>query len=160
MARAPIVISHWYQLIEGLEASSKGFYTSVEEAIGRRQVPGALPSRVDWPEGGPLSPRREYLRVKRNEYVIDICGAPFGTAFFFSWWLGEFAGCLSSIPFLGVLAGMFKGKFTYYRQDTQLMFQEAVHHSVLEVIDGLTSAKGIRALSEAERKPIIRGLGR
>ena len=45
---------------------------------------------------------------------------------------------------------------TYYRIDTALMFQTAVHAEVLAVIDGMTKAKGIRALSEDERKPILR----
>ncbi len=36
------------------------------------------------------------------------------------------------------------------------MFQEAIRRSVLEVIDGITEAKGLRAVSEAERMPILR----
>ena len=44
---------------------------------------------VEWPEGGLLSAKRLYLRVIRKEHVFDICGAPFGNGFFFSWWLGE-----------------------------------------------------------------------
>jgi hypothetical protein len=35
-----------------------------------------------------------------------------------------------------------------------------VHNAVLEVIEGMRSAKGIRALSDLERKPIMRGLVR
>lgn len=37
-----------------------------------------------------------------------------------------------------------------------VMFQTAVHRGVCDVIDELTQAKGLRALSEAERKPILR----
>jgi hypothetical protein len=40
--------------------------------------------------------------------------------------------------------------------DTALMFQESVHNAVLEVVDCITAAKGIRALTEAERKPILK----
>ncbi len=160
MAKSLIVISHWYQLIEGLQASSKEFYSSVEAAFGKRKVPNAATSRIDWPEAGLLSPKREYLRVKRNEYVFDICGAPFGAGFFFSWWLGELPGCLSALPVIGPLVERFRGGQTYYRIDTQLMFQESIRAAVLEVIDGLTAAKGIRALSELERKPILREFGR
>lgn len=127
------------------------FYSSVESAVERRQIPDGGRSRVDWREGGLLSAKREYLRVRRNEYTFDICGAPFGTGFFVSWWLTEPLGCLG---------GIFRRRTTYYRIDTALMFQEAVHSGVLEVIDGMTSAKGIRALSELERKPILRSLVR
>jgi hypothetical protein len=36
------------------------------------------------------------------------------------------------------------------------MFQEAVHNAVLEVVDGMTASKGIRALTESQRKPIMK----
>ncbi len=153
MAAAPLIISHWYRLIEGLQTSPKDFYASVEHAIVRRQVPDAKSSRVDWREGGLLSAKREYLRVQRREYIFDICGAPFGTGFFVSWWLGEPQGCFQALPIVGPF---FARRATYYRIDTALMFQSAVHDAVLEVVDELTSAKGLRALSELERKPILR----
>ena len=35
------------------------------------------------------------------------------------------------------------------------MFQKAVHNAVLEVID-VTAEKGVRALSESDRKPVMR----
>lgn len=152
-------ISHWYGLIENLQTSPREFYASVEAAIQRRQVPNALMSRIDWPEAGLFSAKREYLRVRRNEYIFDICGAPFGNGFFVSWWLGELEGCLASfmeVPFFGFFLGLFFGRQTYYQIDTALMFQEAVRHSVNEVIDQLTSAKGIRGPTELERKPILR----
>jgi hypothetical protein len=47
---------------------------------------------------------------------------------------------------------------TYYKIDTTLMFQESVHRAVVEVIDQMTQAKGLRALSESERKPILRNI--
>ena len=49
---------------------------------------------------------------------------------------------------------------TFYKLDTALMFQEAVHNAVLEVIDGMTSAKGLRALSDLERKPILKAFAK
>jgi hypothetical protein len=149
MAREELVVSHWFHLIEDLQASPLEFYVLVGGAVERRQIPDCGQSRVEWREGGPLSAKREYLRVKRKEYTFDICGAPFGTGFFVSWWLTEPLGCLGRF---------FRHRKTYYRVDTALMFQEAVHAAVLEVIDGMTSAKGIRALSELERKPILRSL--
>jgi hypothetical protein len=80
-------IGHWSQLMEGLQASPKNFYASIEEAIKLRGIPGCRLRRVDWPEGGWFSARREYLRAKRGRYLVDICGAPFGNAFFASSWL-------------------------------------------------------------------------
>ncbi len=62
-----------------------------------------------------------------------------------------------AIPILGYLFERFFQPYTYYRVDTALMFQESVRSAVLEVLDGMTQAKGVRALTEAERKPILRG---
>lgn len=155
------IISHWYQLIDGLHASPKEFYGQVEEAIKRRNIPDVQTFRVSFPEAGPLSPKREYLRVMRRDHVFDICGAPFGPGFFFSWWLGELPqGCLSFLLLIPVvnLFVIWSRRETYYKVDTALMFQSAVHGAVLEVVDGMTSTKGLRALSELERKPILRGL--
>ena len=205
------VLSHWHRLIENLETSSLEFYAAVETAIGRREVPQANPSRVDWREGGMLSARRGYLRVSRGRHRFDICAAPFGSGFFVSWWLAEprpspvlptaaaitafgvlwytisgsvgptqalvsalalvivllfaIGGVLSEnesevyiavIPIIGTVFEYLFRPMTYYRIDTAFMFQEAVHAAVLEVIDGLTEAKGLRPLSELERKPILR----
>ena len=47
---------------------------------------------------------------------------------------------------------------TYYQMDTTLMFQESVRLAVLEVIDGMTKVKGLKELSEADRKPILHEL--
>ena len=60
------------------------------------------------------------------------------------------------LPILGPLYNwLFKAE-TYYRIDTTEMFQKAVHNAVLEVIDEMTSAKGLRALGEGDRKPVMR----
>jgi len=64
-----------------------------------------------------------------------------------------------AIPILGWLYERIFKPNTYYKMDTTMMYQSAVHSAVLEVIDGLLSAKGVRAISELERKPIMRGLG-
>jgi hypothetical protein len=155
------IFSHWYHLIEGLQASPKDFYTAVEQAVAKRDIPDVSVFRLEWPEGGPFSPKREYLRVMRKSYTFDICGAPFGQAFFVSWWLGELSGgCLGSligVPIIGAIAAKFL-RTTYYKIDTALMFQETVRSAVMEAVDGLTSSSGIRALSEAERKPTMHGL--
>jgi len=206
-------VSHWSTLIEDFQASPLAFYQAVEEALTRRQVPQTQNSRVDHREGGLLSANREYLHITRDKLVFDICGAPFGTGFFVSWWLAEDAFRLNALQKVGAIFGMllvwvafwnmlglilgslilivivfgglalastvanagdhddlflrelpiigslyvrlFKTE-TYYRIDTMLMFQQAVHNAVLEVIDAMTADKGVRALSETERRPIMK----
>lgn len=205
------VNSHWLRSIEGLQASPKAFYASVEEAI---TLPSVNYCRIDWKEAGLFSAYREYLRVLREKNVFDVCGAPFGNGFFVSWWSGVMTpsafgpslaalaivssfylmttisfgieigllftiiGLISAFLLIGivmnqnpgedwiayilaipVLGRLFELMFlppTYYRIDSALMFQESIRQSVNEVIDAMTKAQGLRALSEDERKPIFR----
>src|SRR5574337_464452 len=80
-------IGHWGQLMEGLHESPQHFFEAVTAAVQRREIPDCRLKRVWWREGGFLSPKRVYLRAKRAGHLIDICGAPFGNAFFASSWL-------------------------------------------------------------------------
>jgi hypothetical protein len=63
-----------------------------------------------------------------------------------------------TVPLVGWFYGRFFAPETYYQIDTMLMFQSAVHTAMLEVIDGLLSRKGMRALAAEERKPVFREL--
>jgi hypothetical protein len=81
----PEVIDHWCTLIPEYQLSSKEFYTEIENILKAQQVPGLEISRVDLAEGGLLSDKREYLRMKRERLIFDVCAAPFGTNFFFSY---------------------------------------------------------------------------
>lgn len=156
------IISHWSQLIEGLQETPQNFYTQLEAAIKNRNLPDVKLSRVDHKEGGMLSAKREYVRVRRKELIFDVCSAPYGNGFFVSWWLGErpsgFQSLFLMIPLIGPL---FVSKFkpeTYYKTDVMLMFQSAINTAVQEVLDQVIKAKGLRSLTESERKPIMRDL--
>lgn len=81
------VVSHWHKLIENFQTSATGFYDEVEEALEQRNIAGLKTSRVDWNEGGVLSPCREYLRVYGEHHCFDVCAAPFGNGYFFSSWV-------------------------------------------------------------------------
>jgi hypothetical protein len=63
---------------------------------------------------------------------------------------------LLAMPLVGRLYEKIFAPPTYYAIDTALMFQQAVHSAVLEVMECMTANKGVRALSEAERKPIMK----
>jgi hypothetical protein len=60
-----------------------------------------------------------------------------------------------AIPFFGTLYERIFKPVTYYKMDTALMFQAAVHAAVLDVVEKLLSAKGVRPLTELERKPLM-----
>lgn len=83
------VISHWYVPIDHFEFSTVEFYDKVVGALESRKVPGLESTREEINEGGLLSDKRLYLRLKRERLVFDICAAPFGTSYFFSFRLVE-----------------------------------------------------------------------
>jgi hypothetical protein len=61
-----------------------------------------------------------------------------------------------AMPLIGWIYEKLFAPPTFYSIDTALMFQKSVHNAVLEVVDCMTANRGIRALSEAERKPILK----
>jgi hypothetical protein len=63
---------------------------------------------------------------------------------------------LMAIPIIGWAYGALFAPSTYYRLDTMLMFQSAVHGAWLQVIDEQLQLKGLRSLAAEERKPIFR----
>jgi hypothetical protein len=74
-----------YTLIDGFETSTDAFYQGIEDELQTRKVPGLELMRVDFREGGPLSAKRDYLRMRRERLTFDLCSAPFGTSWFFSY---------------------------------------------------------------------------
>jgi hypothetical protein len=61
-----------------------------------------------------------------------------------------------AIPILGALYARIYHPITYYKTDTALMFQQTVHNAMMETIDAITGTKGIRPLTELERKPVMK----
>jgi hypothetical protein len=157
------VLSHWYQLISGMQHSTNAFYDAIDKALHSQKLSDVKTERVEIAEGGVFSGKREYLQVRRKEHVFHICAAPYGDGFFVSWWLGEVRSglfaFLSSIPYLGFIFRLLAAAtkpLTYYRIDTALMFQSVTHSAVLEVLDQKINQGGLRALMGEERKPIMR----
>ncbi len=100
-------LGHWSTLVEGLQASPRECYAAIEAAIKRREVPETVASHITYKEASFLSADRIYLRVTRKMLAFDICAAPFGNGFFFSWWLSRAQpsnalGCLALFLMLGV----------------------------------------------------------
>ncbi len=121
MSTSSDVISHWHHSVEGLSTSALDFYASIEQALAAKKVPVST-SRIEYNEGGILSARREYLRLAYGRLIFDISAFPFGTDFYFSWWLTKkkpnFAalfGCagMLALPVIWGMsvaaAGVFKG---------------------------------------------------
>jgi hypothetical protein len=109
MARPGDIISHWHHFVEDFNTSTIEFYLKVEEVLRSKEAP-VKPDRIDWSEGGILSAKRQYLRATYGRYSFNICAAPFGRDFFFSWWLTKrrpesalMMGCATMIGLLFVL---------------------------------------------------------
>lgn len=99
------VISHWYVLIPSFQGSTQDFYTAIEQRLKDMEVPGLEINRVEFSEGGPLSAKREYLRMSRERLVFDVCAAPFGTSYFFSLRFAEVPAVLRIWQLAVVLLG-------------------------------------------------------
>ena len=58
-------------------------------------------------------------------------------------------------PILGWLYDKIFHPWTYYKVDRIEMYQAAIHNAVLATIDEIAKAKGLRPLTELERKPVM-----
>ncbi len=99
-------IARWPKLIEGMQASPQEMYAQLELSLLFRDIPDLKMSRVDWREGGLFSAQREYLRIEWKRYICDYCAAPFGSGFFFSYWLVLIPFAFTAIHFLGMVVSM------------------------------------------------------
>ena len=155
-------IGNWSHLFHDLQHDPETFYDLVEKILHERQVPDFVSSRITLKEGGLLSHTRLYLEISRGDYIFHICAAPWGTGFFFSWWvrqkMSDIDQLLILIPFVGSRIVKMRQYQSYYKLDTDSMFRKSVHQCVLAAIESLTSAKGVRGLSELERTPDVRSM--
>jgi len=154
------IISHWNHRIENVKESSDQFYAEVERLLTAHEIKKLRCDRVKISEGGIFSANREYLQICRDHHVFYICAAPFGKGFFVSWWLGYvesgLMAWLGGLPIIGFFVRNFLQPVTYYKVDTGLMFQTVTHSAVTEALDKMLSGIGSKALSDVERKPVMR----
>ena len=78
------VLRYWYVVFDNFDTPVSEFYQAIEHDLEVRELTGLEVSRIEYAEGGMLSARREYLRMRRERLVFDICAAPFGTSWLFS----------------------------------------------------------------------------
>lgn len=82
--KKPVVHKHWYAVLPEFETSTSEFYDGIQQHLETQRVPGLFVERIEYAEGGLLSAKRIYLRMRRERLVFDVCSAPFGTYWFFS----------------------------------------------------------------------------
>jgi hypothetical protein len=153
---------HWHLGVEFLQGSADDFYASVQALLRRLNLPGVNMRVVYFNEASFVSDQRAYLRVWRGDFIFDLCVVRLGTTLFVSSWLLENPRTVlrfaSTIPVIGLAVRLLSRLFaplTYYRVDTGLMFQSAVHGCVLTVLDQMTAAAGLPAIPETARQPVM-----
>ena len=151
--------SNWNTLIDNFNFSSKEFYAELKKELYNHGITGMIITSADLPEGNIFSRKRIYLRIFWKDYKYDVCACPFGDGFYISWWLEYRTPILKiligKIPFIGIWMANKLYRITYYKIDTASMFMAYAQASVLKVIEDITNDKGVRALSEAEKKPVL-----
>ena len=153
------VLSNWHHTFDGFQFSSLDFYRTTEESLTKREIPSLTRERAMHQEVMFIGRSREYLRLRRDVYVYDICAAPFGTGFYVSWWFVRRTTFLRRILLRIPLVSWFLGQKTYRQADTEQMFRDLVHACVLEAVDAMTDAHGVR-LTGPERAISGDNLGR
>ncbi len=158
-------ISHWHTSIPQLQGTPLEFYRAVQKLIEAQNMPGVVIKIVAWHEGGVFSEKRNYLRVRWGEFSYDVCVAPFGSTLFASSWLclkpNNLLAFLITVPIVSWFAWLWIKLFdpeTYYKIDSGLMFQGAVHACLLSVLDQMIAGQGAEPIPEFERKPVMRDL--
>ncbi|MFY0602760.1 MAG: hypothetical protein JXQ93_02340 [Flavobacteriaceae bacterium] len=151
--------SNWNTLLDNFSYSTEEFYELLKKELGSHGIKTMEMTNKSLCEDGMCLTKRRYLRVSWKDYQYYICAAPFGNGFFISWHLiyndPGIKVFISKIPFIGRwLAGKLF-HVTFYKRDTASMFMTYTQQSVLKVIDDITKNKGVRALSEDQKRPIL-----
>src|SRR4029077_9932710 len=105
---------HWYVPLLDFRTSTQEFYAAIEKELLDRKVPDLEVTRIEFAEGGLLSAKRQYLRLRRERLVFDICSAPFGTSWFFSLRGAVLPRALTLSHLLVVIGGLASLFFLYW----------------------------------------------
>lgn len=109
--------------------------------------------------------------------LIGLCGIPVAYQFGWMWGLFAIAGIiaflwtvmrlaatetlawldrtLSDLPLVGLIYERFFHPDTYYREDTNNAYREAVHGAVMQAVDEMITQRGVTPLTPEEKRPSI-----
>lgn len=151
---------NWSVLYPNMNFDPEDFYQKIVDILNKHEVPNFYHRHRTFKQGGVVSNSRLYLEVSRGEYIYHICGAPWGTDFFFSWWQRKRYSPIERLfintPVLGPIIKRMNETGTYYKLDTDAAFNASVQHAVQEAVNEITDANGGRRLTDAERVPVLR----
>lgn len=134
-------------------------YAMITDVFATRQIIGVQIRRVARLEWHLLSTRRIYLLIQFRGSACFISAIPMGTGIFITWRYSampsKFLLILFEVPIFGVIAERLLAPPTFYRTDVYQAFEESVRECVIEATRVLTQ-RGVRALNETERRPLLR----
>lgn len=152
------LLARWSGSIRGAACSPLEFYNLVEQEISESGLIGINFSQYTRREGGLLSPRRIYLRVRYERLYFDLCAFLSGRSFVVSYWLHVerfgIADLLEEIPGVEFLIETALRPATYFSIDVLEHFQHEVHNAVLRVIDELSGNDDADSLPPEARQPV------
>lgn len=155
------VLSHWSHFFHSFSMSTDMFYGELEKTLQNHAMPNAVIERTNHKEAGMFSARREYLRIKHNDIVFDVCASPFGKDFFISWWLYETAGTMRTVLKNTKMGNFLQARAerrTFYQVDEEDMFRSCVHECILETVSKVAEGKGLMQLTDADKAYKMGGL--
>ncbi len=109
-----LVHKAWIAVVDDFSIPTEQFYNAIEQDLTSSAVPDLALSREIFAEGGILSAKRMYLRMRRERLVFDVCSAPFGKRWFFSCRFTEFLPVVYVWQLLLVLAVMAAAFYAYF----------------------------------------------
>lgn len=144
----------WHTFVDGFSCSAQEFYAAVDAAVRARQIPKLKSERFLAKEGAAFSAKREYLRIRRGRVAFDLCAAPFGGGFFFSWWRYRMPPAHPFLALLAVLAVVPAAGYAAWKLEGLLAAPVAVVAVVLVL--GIAARNGVFGDDETILKlPII-----
>jgi hypothetical protein len=153
------VHQHWYVPLFDFRISTQEFYSAIEKELEERKVPDLEIVRVDFAEGGLLSAQRQYLRLRRERLVLDICSAPFGTSWFFSLRGAVIPRTLRLWEFVLISLGLLGLLWLYIRSFGLIGGGIAIATSSIALIFFLSYAPRVHGLDDALLQlPVIGGM--
>jgi len=149
----------WHHLQFDHQFNTDEIYSAVKDLIeSKYQLPAVRFEESTYYGDSFFSENRRYLKVLHRHSMVLLFAGQYGTGYFVSWRAGDTVNFLqkfvASIPFIGEKLEKLIYTKSYYQLDSEDMFTDAVRQCIMEVIDSMTKDKGIRPLSEFERRPI------
>ena len=147
-------IKNWRHHFKQFHIPALDVYAAIERNIQELGIPDVTCSRIKAFEHGIFSAQREYLSVDCKNYKFHICSAPFGIDSYVSWWLRVKDESLLRQGYAKLLPSLAKYR-SYYHLDTEHLLIECIHEAIINAIDEISTQKGIRRLTEQERRLVI-----